>query len=161
MQIGWKDMAFEPGASFADGITQSWLWLTDRPDLKPFLCSKIGDVFCTDITQQVYWLSCSEGVLEWIAPNRAAFDAVCQEGGKKVDLWFGPALIAKLHAAGKVAEPGEAYMFVTLPIFEECSFEPNNFNVMPANEVFVGLSEMHKLYAEHSDKKRMRLTFVD
>mgnify|MGYP003296718061 CR=1 FL=1 len=37
-------------------------------------------------------------------------------------------------------------MFLTLPIFAECRFEPENFKVMAANDIFIGLAEIHQLY---------------
>ncbi len=161
MPATWKDIAFEPGPSFGEGVVQSWEWMTDRKDLKPFLCSKLGDIFCTDALGAVHWLSCSAGAIEWITPTRAIFDAECAKNGAKVDEWFGPKLIEQLHAEGKVAGPGEAYMFITLPIFKECTYEPSNFKVAAADEVFVGLSEVHKLYDGMPDKTRVRMIVQD
>ncbi|MEP3109446.1 MAG: hypothetical protein ABJP96_05640 [Erythrobacter sp.] len=161
MSVTWKDLAFEPGVTFAQGVAENWEWMTDRKDLTPFLCSKLGDAFCTDVMGQVHWLDCSGGMVQWITPSRATFDAECEKNGAKVDLWFGPKLIEKLHNAGQVAGPGEAYMFLTLPIFEECEFEPHNFKILPANEVFIGLSDMHKLYTDIPDGGRTRHKIVD
>jgi hypothetical protein len=161
MTVTWKDMAFEPGAVFAQGVAETWEWRTDRKDLKPFLCSKLGDAFCTDVMGQVHWLDCSSGTVQWITPSRATFDAECEKGGAKVDEWFGAKLIQKMHDAGRVAGAGEAYMFITLPIFEDCKFEPENLKILPANEVFIGLSDMHKLYMDMPSDARMRHKIVD
>ena len=161
MPVTWKDIAFEPGAAFGEGVVQSWEWMTDRKDLKPFLCSKLGDVFCTDVMGQVHWLDCSGGALQWITPSRETFDAECEKNGAKVDEWFGPKLIEKCYAAGKIAGDGEGYMFLTLPIFEECTFEPENLKVAPVSEVFLGLSEVHKLYADIPDGTRIRHKIID
>lgn len=161
MPVTWKDIAFEPGPTFGDGVVQSWEWMTDRSDLKPFLCSKLGDVFCTDALGAVHWLSCSAGAIEWITPSRAIFDAECEKNGAKVDEWFGPKLIEQLHSENKVAGPGEAYMFVTLPIFEECTYTPDNFNVAPANEIFVGMAETLKLYQDLPNKTRVRMVIYN
>lgn len=157
MDIGWRDIAFEPGAAFSDGVAETWRWLTDRNDLKPFMCSKFGDVFCTDITGQVHWLSCAKGDIHWIAPNRETFDSVCTRNGDRAGEWFAPRMVEQLHSEGKVAGPGEAYMFITLPIFEQCTLAPDNFKVVPADEVFIGLSEVQHLYRQMPDAKRAKI----
>lgn len=161
MTLRWQDIAFEPGAAFGASVAEAWEWLTDRKDLKPFLCSKIGDVFCTDALGAVHWLDCSGGKLKWITPSRVIFDAECEKGGAKVDEWFGPKLVEKCHAAGKIAGDGEAYMFVTLPIFADCTFEPDNVKISPASDVFLELSEIHKLYVNIPGGAYVRSKIVD
>ncbi len=161
MAVGWRDIAFQPGKALAGAIADRWLWLTKRGDLEPFLCSMLGDVFSADGEGQVHWLCCSAADMRQVAASRAAFDAICARNGEEVDEWFGPKLIARLHAAGKIAGPGEAYMFLTLPIFAECRFEPENFKVMSANDIFIGLAEIHQLYLGLPDGTNVRHRIVD
>jgi hypothetical protein len=161
MAIGWRDMAFQPGKALAQAIADRWLWLTKRSDLQPFLCSMLGDVFAADRDGKVHWLRCPAAEVREVAATRAAFDAICARNGAEVDQWFGPALIGRLHAAGKIAGPGEAYMFLTLPIFAECSFEPGNFKVKSVNDVFIGLAEIHQLYLGIPDGTKVRHQIAD
>lgn len=161
MTIGWRDFAFQPDKALAGAIADRWLWLTKRGDLEPFLCSMLGDVFATDRDGKVHWLCCSAADVRQVAETRAAFDAICARGGDEVDEWFGPTLIARLHVAGKVVGPGEAYMFLTLPIFVECSFEPENFKVKPVKDVFIGLAEIHQLYLGIPDGTKVQYWIVD
>lgn len=161
MAIGWRDIAFQPGPTLAAGITQQWLWLTGRDDLTPFLCSMFGDVFATDAVDRVHWLNCSVGEFQAVAPDRTCFDAACQRYGNEVDAWFAPGLVERLHAAGKQPQPGEAYMFLTLPIFAECRYEPENFRVMPVNDIFIALSDLQQLYRDIPDGTTVRHTIDD
>ena len=147
MALGWRDIAFQPGRALAAAIAERWRWLTGRGDLEPFLCSLLGDVFAADAAGRVRWLCCSAGTVREVAASRAAFDSICARGGAEVDEWFAPVLIERLHEAGKIAGPGEAYMFLTLPIFAECRFDPDNLKVMPVNDVFIALADLHQLYA--------------
>jgi len=148
MDIGWRDIAFQPGKMLAASIVEKWRWLTQRVDLEPFLCSMFGDVFMADAAARVHWLNCSAADFQQIAPDRASFDLACQRNGDEVDVWFGPGLVARLHEAGKRPQPGEAFMFLTLPIFAECRFEPQNFRVMPTHDIFIVLSDLHLLYRD-------------
>lgn len=161
MTVEWRDVAFQPGKALAGAIADRWLWLTKRGDLEPFLCSMLGNVFAADGDGKVHWLCCPAADVREVASSRAAFDAICARNGAEVDEWFGPELIARLHAAGKIAGAGEAYMFLTLPIFAECRLEPENFKVMLVNDVFIGLAEVHQLYLGLPDGTKVQYRIVD
>jgi hypothetical protein len=161
MAVGWRDIAFQPGKALAGAICENWRWLTKRGDLEPFLCSMLGDVFASDGTGRIHWLCCSAGDVRQVAASRAEFDAICARNGAEVDEWFGPKLIAQLHEAGKIAGPGEAYMFLTLPIFAECRFEPSNLKVMPVNAIFIALADLHQLYVGIPGGSSIRHRIVD
>ena len=157
MHIAWQDIAFVPGHTLAAGIVEQWRWLTKRDDLEPFLCSMLGDVFARDRTGAVHWLCCPGDHFDRVAPNRTEFDRICREDETRRNEWFGPALIERCHEADKRAEPGQCYMFKTLPIFPECRYEPANIAVVPVDDVLIGLSEVLQLYEGLPDKQKRRL----
>ncbi len=157
MNVAWRDIAFAPGKALAAGIVEQWQWRTQRADLTPFLCSMLGDVFAEDAHGMVHWLCCPGDQFDRIAPNRAEFDRLCQEDETRRNEWFGPALIERLHEAGKRAEPGQCYMFKTLPIFPDCEYTPANIAVVPVDDVFIGLAEVLQLYEGLPDKQKRRL----
>lgn len=161
MGIGWQDIAFIPSDEFAQDIVAAWEWLVGYPGWAPFLCSKLGDVFYERPDGKIDWLSCSAGMIEHAASDRRSFDEKCRDGGEQVDEWFGPGLIATLHEVGKIAGDGQCYLFITLPIFAECTYTHDNLGVVSLNEVFVGLSEVHQQIAEMPDGTKIRLKVVD
>ncbi|MEQ8412327.1 MAG: hypothetical protein RIB52_12290 [Erythrobacter sp.] len=157
MDVAWRDVAFQPGRALAAEITHRWRWLTDREDLQPFLCSKLGDVFATDAHGRVHWLCCPAGHIDAITADRAEFEAVISDDGSRRDEWFGPSLVTACHAAGKRASAGECYMFKTLPLFPDCAYEPANIAIVPLDEVFIELSEVLQLYAGLPERQKRRL----
>jgi len=157
MNIGWRDIAFQPGKALAGAIAEEWLWLTKRDDLSPFLCSMLGDVFAEDAAGHIHWLCCPGGHIDPVAGSRETFEAVIAKAGDEREEWFGPTLIEACHAAGKRAEPGQCYMFKTLPIFPDCRYEPGNIAIAPVDDVFIGLSEVLQLYEGLPDRQKRRL----
>jgi len=117
----------------------------------------LGDIFMTDGAGAVHWLCCPGDHFERIAPNRAEFDRLCNEDETRRNEWFGPTLIERLHEAGKRADPGQCYMFNTLPIFPDCEYAPSNMTVVPVDDVLIGLSEVLQLYEGLPDKQKRRL----
>ena len=99
--------------------------------------------------------------MEFAAVDRAAFDEICRNGGPEVSEWFGPSLIESLHEAGKIAGEGQCYLFITLPIFEECRYEPDNLAVVPSHEVFAGLANIHRQIADLPDGSKVQIKVID
>jgi hypothetical protein len=159
--IGWEDIAFQPGPNLASEIGEAWGWLLNGRAFAPFLCSKLGDVFFETDDGSVAWLSCSEGQISLAARNRAEFDALCAGHDPIIDTWFGPGLIERLHAEGKVAAASQCYAFVILPIFAECRYEPDNLNPVAAREVLVGLAETHRQLDAMPDGTPVQIKIVD
>jgi hypothetical protein len=161
MSFGWKDIAFTPDAALVEEVAKEWRWLLGDEDWSPVLCSRLGDMFIERPNGRIDWLSCSAGIVERAALNRAEFDEICRANGDQVDEWFGPSFVATLHAAGKIADEGQCYLFITLPIFAECRYEPDNIGVIPIREVFVGLSDVHRQIAELPDGQKVQVKVVD
>lgn len=161
MSFCWNDIAFLPDDALAAEIARKWQWLLGELDWKPVLCSKLGDVFLERSSGRIDWLSCSAGIVEIAAYDRAAFDEMCRTNGDEVSKWFGPSFVATLHDAGKIAAEHQCYLFITLPIFAECKYEPDNIAVVPLREVFVGLSKFHQQIAALSDSQKVQVKVVD
>jgi len=159
--VRWPDIAFQPSIELADEIGEAWSWLIGDRVFKPFLCSRLGDVFFVTDGGEVGWLSCSEGLIARACNSRTEFDEKCQSRGDEYTEWFGAGLIASLHSAGKVAKADECYAFVILPVFAECKYQPDNLNPVPAREVLIGQSELHKQIAELPEGSAVQISIVD
>ena len=88
-----------------------------KEPFRPVLFSTLGDVFFEPDSGGIWWLNTGTGELTRVAESLDHFqDRLATD---IADEWFMPLLIAQLHAAGKVPEPGECYTYVTLPVFAE------------------------------------------
>ena len=161
MAIDWADIAFRPGAKLTAEIAEAWAWLPPDGGFEPVLCSMFGDVFFAGQGGQIFWLNCSCGTVEPACDTMGEFEAICDEGGEKMAEWFGPSLVEQLHEAGKVAQPGECYAFAILPIFAECRYEPDNLAPVPVREVLLGLSDIHRQFADQDDGAKVRMRVVE
>ena len=70
-----------------------------------------------------------------------------------------PALVERLHAAGKVPAPGACYTFVTLPIFAEGTYEVENLHPVPAKSHFGFTGHVHRQIHELPDGAKVQLRF--
>lgn len=161
MPVSWADIAFQPGPNLALEIQQAWAWLLGGRPFAPFMCSRLGDVFYETDGGAIEWLRCSDGSISVAASSRQEFDRLCSEGAPDIDIWFGPGLVERLHAAGKRAEPDQCYAFVILPIFKECRFEADNLNPVPAREVLVGMADILRQLHDLPDGSAVQMKMVD
>jgi hypothetical protein len=142
-------LAFVPDEELGADINSAWQWLIPGT-WAPFLCSMIGGIFLEDATG-VYWLESGTGLVERVARDRAEFDEIAKSDRQKIDEWFLPPLIERLHQAGKRPGDGQCYSFITLPIFEGGLFETGNMTIVPASEVLVGLAAIHEQLSQLPD----------
>lgn len=161
MPAGWNDLAFQPCPELTADIATAWEWLIGDQDWAPILCSRLGDLFFERSDGRIDWLSCAAGSIETAAVDRQAFDKICRNWSEPADEWFGPGLVEKLHASGKVAGPTDCYFFLIQPVFAECRYEADNLKVVAVREVFVGLSDFHQQLAGMHDDQQVQIKVID
>ena len=160
MNIGWKDIAFELPSELAPDVHAAWSWLVPAP-WEPVLCSKIGGIFLKEAGGKVLWLDTAVALVESVTDSVDEFHDICRKKSDIVHEWFGTGLVEQLHAAGKVAGPGECYGFTFLPVFVEGKYAPDNMFVAPISDVLMGNADIHKQIAELPDGPQVRIKIVD
>ena len=103
MAIGWSDLTFTPNDDAIERLAEAWAWLLRDP-FQPVLFSTIGDVFFARDSGEVWWLNTGTGELTQVADSVDHFRELLNT--EIADEWLMPVVIAQLHAAGKVPEPG-------------------------------------------------------
>jgi hypothetical protein len=157
MTISGSDLTFMPNEDAIERLAEAWAWLLKEP-FHPVLFSTIGDVFFARDSGSVWWLNTGTGELTQVADSIEHFRELLKTS--LADEWLMPALIAQLHAAGKVPEPGECYTYVTLPVFAEGEYVVDNLNAVPAGEHYAVTGHIHHEIAELPDSSKVRLQTV-
>jgi len=134
MSLGWASLTCTPSDKAVKQLAESWVWLLREPFV-PVLFSALGDVFLQLDSGGVWWLNTGVGELTKVAESVQEFRELL--GTELADDWFMPTLIQSLHAAGKIAQPGQCYNYVTLPVFAEGKYDVANLNPVPAHEHFM------------------------
>lgn len=134
MSINWESLTCTPSDEAVNQLTESWGWLLREP-FSPVLFSALGDVFLEPDSGGVWWLNTGVGELTQVAESVQEFRELL--GTELADDWFMPTLIESLHAAGKIALPGQCYTYITLPVFAEGKYDVANLNPVPAHEHFM------------------------
>jgi hypothetical protein len=160
MTIAWKDLTFQFKPSLSLAASQAWGWLIPKP-WTTLVCSKVGGVFLDKRDGSVHWLDTGTGLVEAVANSRAQFDNLLRTSPDLIDEWFLPALVEKLHAAGKKAGADECYGFGILPVFAEGRYEVDNMFVIPCTEQLVGMADVHRQLSEHADGAAIQVKVVD
>jgi len=155
MAVGWSSLTFEPTADAIEQLSQAWAWLLKEP-FRPLLFSTLGDMFFTRDDGTVWWLDTGAGEISRVADSVEDFQD--KLGSDVINDWFLTNLVEKLHAAGKLPEPGECYTYVTLPIFQEGKYEVDNLNPVPAAEHFRMTGDVHREIAALPDGAKVKLT---
>lgn len=155
MSIGWSSLTCTPSDEAVKELAASWGWMLREPFV-PLLFSALGDVFVERDSGGVWWLNTGVGELTQIAESVDEFRELL--GTELADEWFLPALVGRLHAAGKVAQPGQCYTYVTLPVFEEGTYEVSNLNAVPAHEHFMLTGDIHREIKGLPDGAKVRLS---
>ena len=134
MSISWAALTFTPDEEAVRELRSSWAWLLTG-EYTPVLFSILGDAFVQmQATGAVHWLNTGIGESEPVADSIEQFRELLVT--EKAAEWFMPELVEQLHAAGKVAGVGQCYTYVTLPVFEEGTYDVENLNAVPAKEHF-------------------------
>ncbi len=160
MSIGWRDLAFQPDPDTARDAAAAWAWLVPPPWTQ-VLCSMIGGIFLEKPDGTVHWLDTGTGMIEPVAGTRAEFEAALASSPDRVEEWFLPGLVERLHAAGKRPADGQCFGFTILPIFREGGFESGNMRVVPVREQLLGTAEIHRQLSALPDGTRVRFKVVD
>lgn len=160
MAVTWNDIAFQMEPSDTLAAAEAWSWLVLEP-WTPLICSRIGGVFLEKPDGAVHWLDTATGLVEEVASSRALFEETVRTSPDLMDEWFLPAVIERLHAAGKRAGAGECYGFVILPVFAEGKYEEDNMFVIPVGEQFVGVAAVHRQLSELPDGATVQMKVID
>lgn len=160
MTVNWHDLAFQIEHSVAQAAETAWSWIVPEP-WTPLVCSMVGGVFFEKQNETVHWLDTGTGLVEQVASNRTMFEEIMKTSPELVDEWFLPPLVERLHAAGKKAAAGECYGFNILPIFAEGKYEVSNMFVVPVDEQFVGMADVHRQISELPDGASVQVKITD
>ena len=153
MAIGWSDLTFTPNDDAIERLAEAWAWRLRDP-FQPVMFSSIGDVFFARDSGEVWWLNTGTGELTEVADSVDHFRELLNT--EIADEWLMPGLVAQLHAAGKIPEPGECYTYITLPVFAEGEYVVDNLNPVPAGEHFAITGHIHHEIAELPDESKVR-----
>jgi hypothetical protein len=159
MSVRWIDIAFEMPAELVEDARAEWTWLLPDP-WTPVLCSKVGGMFVEIPNGEVLWLDCATGSVELAAASVTEFHDICRHKPDIVDVWFLPPLVERLHAAGKIAGPGECYGFTIFPVFAEGKYVPDNMHVASMREVLVGIAHIHKQLSDLPNGTKVQIEVV-
>lgn len=125
MPIPWAELTCTPHFEALHELGESWGWRVGEP-FEPILFSALGDVFLERDSGGVWWLNTGTGELTVFAMSVAECQTLL--GMDKVNEWFLPELIAKLHAAVKIPRPEECFTFGIQPVFSQGRYEVANLN---------------------------------
>jgi Domain of unknown function (DUF1851) len=157
MKVTWKDLSFLPSDEALAELYEAWAWFLPQP-FEPVVVSTLGDIFFQQGTEAVFWLNTGTAEITQVAESRPHFLELLK--GEDYDNWFLPNLIGKLKEAGKQLKPDYCYTYVTLPIFNEGTFEVSNLNPVPASEHFGVTGSLHHQLQGLPDGARIKLTVV-
>ncbi|MEO1967742.1 MAG: T6SS immunity protein Tdi1 domain-containing protein [Sphingomonadaceae bacterium] len=160
MNIAWRDLAFELEPEMAQEAAKAWSWLVPEPWV-PVICSMVGGVFLQSPDGNVLWLDTATGLIEQAAQSREQFDETCRSSSELVAEWFLPALVERLHAAGKIPHHGQCYGFAILPIFVEGKYDAENLFVISVREQIIGMADIHRQLHDLPDGSKVRLSVTD
>ncbi|MFD2263851.1 hypothetical protein ACFSM5_13195 [Lacibacterium aquatile] len=90
-----------------------------------------ADVFLADADGAVHQLDIGAGGISVIAASEIEFREGCTEDE---ELWLLRPLIEHCRQEGKIPGPGECYAYLTMPMFKEGSYDPDNIVVRPVKE---------------------------
>lgn len=147
MSIDFSSLVCTPSDESVQQFVASWGWLIREPFV-PVLFTALGDVFIQPDSGGIWWINTGTAEVTRVADSFEQFRELL--GTEQADEWFLPGLIDQLHVAGKVAEAGECYTYVTLPIFAEGKYEVDNLNPVPAYEHFALTGDIHREILERA-----------
>jgi hypothetical protein len=133
MSINWSSLTFAPSDEAVQQLRESWSWLLREPFV-PVLFSALGDMFFQPHTGGVWWLNTGTADVSRVAESVDEFRKLL--GTDLVNDWFMPDLVERLQAAGKRPSTGQCFTYVTLPVFEQGTYEVSNLNPVDAREHF-------------------------
>ncbi|HTU66592.1 MAG TPA: T6SS immunity protein Tdi1 domain-containing protein [Steroidobacteraceae bacterium] len=157
MSVSWSQLTCTPDRDAIVDLAAAWAWKLTEP-FSPIVFSALGDMFYARDNGEIWWLNTGSGELKKVAKNVDEFKQLLATD--MIDEWFLPPLIEATCNVGKVLQPGECYTYVTLPIFAEGRYEPDNLNPVRAREHFVLSGGIHKDLQTYPDGTKVKLSVV-
>jgi hypothetical protein len=154
--VKWNDLAFVPGPELAAEAREAWSWLVPGR-WRPILFAMVGGIFLESEDGTVHWLDIGGGTAEEVAPSVEAFEAILRSGAPVVEEWFLPALVEALRRAGKRPGPGQAYLFLIMPVFAEGKYVADNMVVVSAREQVAAAADIHRQIADLPDGTKVEM----
>lgn len=108
---------------------QSWSWLLKKnPEIQVLLVTKFAELFVINDDDEVWFMSSSGGSYEKVADSLEAFSSLLEDN-ETLNLYFMPQLAMSLEKEGLILGDDHCYGFKIPCVYEECTFEPDNFYV--------------------------------
>ena len=150
--MNWTEIAFKPDPETTREASEAWEWLVGEP-WHVLMSSMFGGLFLEKQSGGVFRLECGAGLIERVADNTETFDHFISgerdtAWWKRVNEWFLPAFVERLHEVGKRPGPDQCYGLTILPIFEGGRYVVENVFITPRRE---WLSYTGSLYRQMKD----------
>lgn len=160
--MNWADISFRPDAETVRETTEAWAWLIAEP-WRVLLSSMFGGLFFEKQSGGVFWLECGTGLVERVADSAEAFERFL--GGERDDAWwervnewFLPAFVARLHEAGKRPGPDQCYGLTILPVFNEGKYAVENVFIASRREWLCYTGSMHQQMQDLPDGAKVNIS---
>lgn len=131
MTIKFSDLTKDISEINEDEIFSDWTWLVGQPK-KVLIVTKFGDLFFTDMNDEVYWLDTGAGLVTKVAESIEHFEETAKDKEKFTE-WFLTDLYLQLQEQEILLQDNEVYSFQTLPIlggrYSADNFKPTDISV--------------------------------
>ena len=137
-----EDISITEGGIDWQRCLQPWAWLLkEKPEFNIWIVTKFGEIFVTDDSGSIWFISTSNGSYEKIAESKESF-ANSLENPERVEYYFMPKLVRNLEENLGKLNKGQCYGFHVPCFFKECTFEVDNFKIIDIEKYLIGLGEM-------------------
>jgi hypothetical protein len=121
---------------------QHWSWLLkDNPEFSIWMVTKFAEILVVDNEEAVWFISTAGASFEKVAESIDDFSDSLSDP-EVIDYYFMPSVILSLEAEGKKLKEAECFGFITPNVFQECTFDTNNFKVTKIESYLIGLGDM-------------------
>lgn len=131
MDIKFSDLTRDISIINQDELLSDWAWLVGQPK-KLLIVTKFGDLFFTDMRDEVFWLDTGAGLVSKVANSIDDFEEMAKDEEKFAE-WFLTDLYLQLRQQKILLQDNEVYSFQTLPIFggrySAENFKPTDISV--------------------------------
>lgn len=140
---------------------QPWAWLLkENPKFNILIVTKFGEIFVTDDSGSIWFLSTSNGSYEKVAESKESF-ANSLENPDCVEYYFMPKVIQSLEETLGKLNKGQCYGFHVPCIFKECTFEVDNFKIVDIEKYLIWLGGMLGKIQEIPDGTKVSFNVVE
>lgn len=139
---------------------QHWAWiLIINPDFNILLVNKFGEIFVSSDDGSVWFLSTSNASYEKVADSIEEFETDLTNKDR-FDYYFMPQVVRMLEdELGKIDEH-QCYGFHVPCVFEECSFDSDNFKIIEIEAYLIGLGDMLGRLKDTTNGKKVSFNVV-